>query len=280
MAKKQLKVLTSSTTSLPKSVDSIIADDEAAFQSPPFGDEGQAAGARSAAEGLLNAVTSGAPVPSTSAGSPGGDSGGTGSGSGAGDGSGSGVGGGSGAGDGSGAGSGDGSGDGSGAGDGSGGAGAGGDGDPPAPGSVEEGAQILADQTAAAMSEQEVASPGEDLLDFGNGVLAYLANRLPMLGIDPCNFDPPGPPASPPYTDVVVRSGTDTDADNLDDATGEPITITTFPGGPYDVLKILPTTGLNTDQTKFIKNCVKIALEASKSIQNIKFINVCVNSKE
>lgn len=230
MAKKQLKGLTSSTTSLPRSVESILSEDEGAFGSPPFEDDGQAAGAQSAAEALLNSITSGAPVPSpTSA-------------SGAADGSGSGAG--------------------------SGGAGAAADADDsgdaaaadeevPAPGSVEEGAQILAEQTAAALAEEELESPGEELLDFGNGVLAYLANRLPMLGVAPCNFDPPGPPAPPPYIDTVVMSGvdalgtpiTDEDGDNIDDVTLQPSTFTTYPGGPYDPIRILETTGLNIDQT-------------------------------
>lgn len=214
MAKKQLKGLTSSTTSLTRTVESVLAEDEVAFQSPPFENEGQASGAKSAAESLLNSIVAGTEVPKSSGGSGG-------------------LGG---------------SGDADGAGSDS--SGALGEEDPPAPGSVEEGAQILADQTAAALAEEEIESPGEELLEFGNGVLACLANRLPMLGVSPCNFNPPGPPAPPPYVDTVVNSGTDTDGDNLDDLTGDPITVTTYPGGPYDPIRILEdTTGLNIDQT-------------------------------
>ncbi len=214
MAKKQLQGLTSSTTSLPKTVNSIIDEDEGAFATPPFEDEGQVSGAKTAAESLLNSIASGASATSTNTSS--GDSG-TASGTDSGSGSGSGT-----------------------------------TGEPeeePAPGSVEEGAQILADQTAAALSESDIEGPGEELLNFGNGVLAYLANRLPMLGVAPCSFDPPGPPKAPPYVDTVVTSGTDTDADGLDDTTSEPISVTTYPGGPYDPLRILETTGLNIDQT-------------------------------
>ena len=220
MAKKQLKGLTSSTTSLPKSVSDILAEDEAAFSSPPFEDDGQASGAKSASESLLNKIASGDTVPTAS--------GGAGLGAGGGDAGGA-VGAGAGGGD------------------------AAADAGPPAPGSVEEGAQILADATAAAMADQGLESPGAELLNLGNGVLAYLANRLPMLGIAPCNFDPPGPPAPPPYIDTVITSGVDVEpapaGDQMDDVTGEPITVTTYPGGPYDPLRILETTGLNIDQT-------------------------------
>ena len=71
MAKKQLKGLTSSTTSLTRTVESVLAEDEVAFQSPPFENEGQASGAKSAAESLLNSIVAGTEVPKSSGGSGG-----------------------------------------------------------------------------------------------------------------------------------------------------------------------------------------------------------------
>jgi len=234
VAKKQLTGLTSSTTTLPRTVESLIAEDEAAFQSPPFEDEGEAEGAKTAAESLLNAITGGGAVPTPTDAASGTGSGGSSdsatSGTAPDDGSGSG------------------------------GVATADDVDgaaEPAPGSVEEGAAILAEQTAEALAAEELESPGADLLDFGNGVLACLANRIPMLGVSPCNFDPPGPPAPPPYVDTVVYSGldaagtpiVDADGDNIDDTTAQPSTFITYPGGPYDPLRILESTGLNIDQT-------------------------------